>query len=72
MLVVSRSRPELNIKEAIGHHEFSVVPRLPFVGNVVILPYSKRDLIKILEDQARLNGADTYQGDVETENNYIH
>jgi hypothetical protein len=51
MLVVSKSRPDINVKEAIGHHEFSVVPRSLFAGDGSMLHCSdKSALMKILEE----------------------
>ena len=33
MMVVCKSRPEINLKEAIGQYEFSVVPRSLFAAD---------------------------------------
>ena len=41
MMVVCKSRPEINLKEAIGQYEFSVVPKSLFVvlmGQCIIVP----------------------------------
>ena len=37
LMMVAKSRPEIDIKEAIGQHEFSVVPRLHTLINTMLL-----------------------------------
>ena len=50
MIVVCKSRPEVNIKEAVGHYEFSVVPRSLFAAGATMLHCSsKNTLMHILE-----------------------
>ena len=51
MLVVSKSRPEINLRNAIAHHEFSVVPRSLFAVDGTMLHCSTKSvLMKIAED----------------------
>lgn len=40
MMVICKSRPEIDIKEAVGVHQFSVVPRSMFAadGNMCTVP----------------------------------
>ena len=50
MLIVAKSRPEIDLKNAIGMYEFSVVPRSLFDASGVLLSaYGKSELIQILE-----------------------
>ena len=50
MMVVCKSRPEINLKEAIGQHQFSVVPRSLFVADETMHQCSmKSSLMTILE-----------------------
>ena len=50
MLVVSKSRPDINLKESIGKYEFSVVPRSLFAADGTMLHCSiKSKLMTILE-----------------------
>ena len=50
MMVVCKSRPEIDIKEAVGTYEFSVVPRSMFAADGTMLRCSfKSALMNILE-----------------------
>ena len=50
MMVVRKSRPEIDIKEEIGTYEFSVVPRSMFVlGGTMLRCSCKSALMNILE-----------------------
>lgn len=50
MLIVARSRPELDVKEAIGQYEFTALPRALFSISGTLLPCSdKSSLMTILE-----------------------
>ena len=50
LMMVAKSRPEIDIKEAIGQHEFSVVPRSLFANDGTMFHCSmKSALISILE-----------------------
>ena len=52
LLVVSRSRPDINLKELLGTYEFSTVPRSMFaLDGTQLLCVNKFSLLKILEDQ---------------------
>jgi len=49
-MMVAKSRPEIAIKEAIGQHEFSVVPRSLFANDGTMFHCSmKSALMSILE-----------------------
>ena len=51
MLVVCKSRPDINLKESIGKYEFSVVPRFLFAADGTMLHCSmKSKLMTILEN----------------------
>src|SRR6476469_9587304 len=51
MMIVARSRPEFNLKEAIGHHELTVLPRALFAIEGTLLPCTdKSKLMSILEE----------------------
>ena len=53
MMVICKSRPEINIKEAIGTYEFRVVPRSMFAADGTILECPvKSALMHILEKLA--------------------
>ena len=50
MMVICKSRPEIDIKEAVGTYEFRVVPRLMFVADGTMLHRPvKSALMHILE-----------------------
>ena len=50
LMMVAKSRPEIDIKEAIGQHEFSVVPRSLFANDGTMFHCSmKKALMSILE-----------------------
>ena len=50
MLIVARSRPEINLKESIGQHEFTSLPRALFSVSGALLPATdKSKLMAILE-----------------------
>ena len=48
--MVGKGRPEIDLKEAIGQHEFSVVPRALFANDGTMFPCSmKSSLMSTLE-----------------------
>ena len=50
MMMVCKSRPEIDIKETVGQYEFSIVPRSLFVADGTMLHCaSKSNLMSILE-----------------------
>ena len=50
-IVISRSRPELDLKVCIGEFEFGVVPRSLFSADGCLpLPYDKASILHILEN----------------------
>ena len=50
MLIVARSQPEIDLKEAIGQHEFTSLPRALFKVTGELLPCTdKSKLMTILE-----------------------
>ena len=52
MLIVARSRSEVNLKEAIGQHEFTSFPRALFALDGSLLPGTdKSKLMRILEER---------------------
>ena len=49
-IVISRSRPELDLKECIGTYEFGVVPRSLFASDgYLLLAYDKASILQHLE-----------------------
>jgi len=51
MLIVARSRPEMNLKKIIGQHEFTSLPRALFTVSGELLPGTdKSKLMAVLED----------------------
>jgi len=49
-IVISRSRPELDLKECIGTYEFGVVPRSLFASDgSLLLAYDKASILQHLE-----------------------
>ena len=49
-MMVAKSLPEIDIREAMGQHEFSVIPRSLFANNGTMFHYSmKNALVSILE-----------------------
>ena len=53
MMMVCKSLPEIDIKEAVGVYEFSLVPRSPFAADGTMLHVStKSALMNIIEKQA--------------------
>ena len=53
MMVVCRSRPEINLQESIGIHEFTVVPRSLFAADGSMLHCSNKSaLMGLLENEA--------------------
>jgi len=51
MLIVSRSRPEMNLKESIGQHEFTSLPKALFTVSGELLPCTdKSKPMALLED----------------------
>ena len=50
MMVICNSRPEIDIKEAVGTYEFRVVPRSMFAADGTMLHCpAKSELMHILE-----------------------
>ncbi len=50
LIVISRSRPQLDLKECIGTHEFGVVPRSLFASDGTdLLAYDKAKILHHLE-----------------------
>ena len=50
MMMVCKSRPEIDIKETVGQYEFSIVPRSLFAADGTMLHCSsKSNLMSILE-----------------------
>ena len=50
-IVISRSRPDLDLKECIGEYEFGVVPRSLFSADgCLLLPYDKSSMLHHLEN----------------------
>lgn len=50
-LIIMRSRPEIDMKEAIGQYEFSAVPRSLFSADgEMLLAYDKASILHALED----------------------
>ena len=55
MLIVARSRPEIDLQECISMHEFSVVPRSLFAADGSLLHCSmKSQLMKLLESASTI------------------
>ena len=51
LLVISRSRPELNLKDCIGKYEFGVVPRSLFASDgSLLLAYDKAKILHHLDN----------------------
>ena len=51
MLIVAHSRPEVNLKKAIGQHEFTSLPRALFAIDGTLLPSTEKSkLMAILEE----------------------
>ena len=51
MLTVARSRPEMNLKDSIGEHEFTSLPQALFTVSGEVLPCTdKSKLMALLED----------------------
>ena len=50
MLIVARSRPEINLKVSIGQHEFTSLPRALFTVSGELIPCTdKSKLMAVLE-----------------------
>ena len=45
MMLVCKSRPDIDIKEAVGTYEFSVVPRSLFAADVTLLHCSQKSAL---------------------------
>jgi hypothetical protein len=61
LLVVSRSRPDINFEEAVGKHELSVVPRSMFAADGQMLHrQAKSTLMTILESLPDTTGANEH------------
>ena len=65
MLIVARSRPEINLKKGIGQHEFTSVPPALFTVSGELLPRTdKSKLMAILEELPNKTGGDQQPEDV--------
>ena len=65
LLLVSRSRPEINLEDAVGRHEFSVVPRSMFAADGEMLHcHTKSNLMVSLES---LPGSTDNNGNLESD-----
>ena len=54
LLLVAKSRPNMNLEQSVGDHELSVVPRSLFSDDEQMLPYEgKNCLMSKLEGLAR-------------------
>jgi len=59
MLIVARSRPEINLQKRIGQHEFTSLPRALFTVSGELLPCTdKSSLTAILEELPNKTGDD--------------
>ena len=69
MLIVARSRPEINLQECIGQHEFtSLHARALFTVSGELLPCTgKSSLMAILEELPNKTGADMQPEDTTNE-----
>ena len=57
MLIVARSRPDINLRECIGQHEFTSLPRTLFTVSGELLPCTDRStLMAILEELPNKTG----------------
>jgi len=67
MLIVARSRPEINLKDSVGDHEFTSVPRALFSVTGKLLPCTdKSKLMHILEELPTETGIPQPQDDHDT------
>ena len=65
MLIVARSRPEMNLKEIIGRHEFTSLPRALFTVSGELVPGTdKSKLMAVLEDLPNKISVDLQPEDV--------
>jgi len=65
MLIVARSRSEMNLKESIGQHEFTSLPRALFTVSGELLPCTdKSKLMAVLEDLPNKISVDLQPEDV--------
>jgi len=68
MLIVARSRPEINLQECIGQHEFTSLPRALFTVSGELLPCTdKSSLMAILEKLPNKTGDDMQPEDTTNE-----
>ena len=68
MLIVARSCPEINLKEGIGQHEFTSLPRALFTVSGELLPSTdKSKLMAILEELPNKIGGDQQPENVTSE-----
>jgi len=68
MLIVARSRPEINLQECIGQHEFTSLPRALFKVSGELLPCTdKSSLMAILEELPNKTGDDMQPEDTTNE-----
>ena len=67
LIVISRSRPQLDLKECIGTYEFCVVPRSLFASDgTVLLAYDKARILHHLELLVSNGKMVTHTPDMET------
>lgn len=59
MMMVCKSRPEINIQEAIGKYEFSVVPRSMFSADGTMLHCSAKSALMHILEKLRNDGGQT-------------
>jgi len=48
MLIVARSRPEINLKEGTGQHEFTCLPRALFTVSGELLPSTDKSKLMVI------------------------
>ena len=50
LIIISRRRPDLDLKDCIGNYEFGIVPRSLFASDgSLLLPYDKAKILHHLE-----------------------
>ena len=71
MLLVSKSRPNINLEETVGRHELSVVPRSMFAADGVMLRcHMKSSLMVILENLPKSGESEPYR-DSESDQSHL-
>ena len=53
MMMVCKSRPEIDIKETVGQYEFLVVPRSSFAADIMMLHCSSKNICREAEWQQK-------------------